>query len=407
MNEPRPAMISARPPETRSSVAKSWKTRTGSSELITETALVSRMRDVRAAAAARMTAGAETVNSWPVVLADAEHVEPDLVGQLDLLEQVLHPLLDGERRIGQLTERVDAEFHHSVTGSSRIRGGRGTSREAISASRPATARERERRRVGVLGRRDRCSAVRIAVTAAAPNEPPTVRITVLMPVAIPTSPCGTASTIRFALAANANVIPAPIRMPANDELPHVRVRERVDQERQRDQHGAEREHRPEADPLGQLRRDRAGRQLRQRRRHHHQPGGGDRQPEAVARALRRLRELGEDQEAREHRQADQEAGQVRRRDRRLAQHLEVDQRLVDAALGEQERADQRDAGRDAAERLRRAPAPAAGLRDAEQDRPRAPPESSAAPSQSTRVRSTGGEGGMRRCAATPRARRTG
>src|ERR671929_73532 len=35
MNEPRPAMISARPPETRSSVAKSWKTRTGSSEEIT------------------------------------------------------------------------------------------------------------------------------------------------------------------------------------------------------------------------------------------------------------------------------------------------------------------------------------------------------------------------------------
>ena len=53
-------MISARPPEIRSSVAKSWKTRTGSSELSTETALVSRMRSVRAAAAARTTAGADT-----------------------------------------------------------------------------------------------------------------------------------------------------------------------------------------------------------------------------------------------------------------------------------------------------------------------------------------------------------
>ncbi len=63
MNEPRPAMISARPPEIRSSVAKSWKTRTGSSELITLTALVSRMRLVRAAAAASTTAGAETAKS--------------------------------------------------------------------------------------------------------------------------------------------------------------------------------------------------------------------------------------------------------------------------------------------------------------------------------------------------------
>ena len=55
--------------------------------------------------------------------------------------------------------------------------------------------------------------MRIAVAAAAPNEPPTVRITVLMPVAIPTSDCATASTIRFAIAANANVMPAPSRMP--------------------------------------------------------------------------------------------------------------------------------------------------------------------------------------------------
>ena len=74
-----------------------------------------------------------------MVLADAEHIEADLVGQLDFLQQILHALLDGVRRIGRLTERVDPEFHHSVTGSSRICGGRGTSREAISASRPATA----------------------------------------------------------------------------------------------------------------------------------------------------------------------------------------------------------------------------------------------------------------------------
>ena len=63
MNEPRPAMISARPPESRSSVANSSNTRTGSSELITETALVSRICFVRSAIAASTTAGADTAKS--------------------------------------------------------------------------------------------------------------------------------------------------------------------------------------------------------------------------------------------------------------------------------------------------------------------------------------------------------
>ena len=63
MNDPRPAMISARPALSRSSVAKSWKTRIGSSELSTLTALVRRMRDVRSAPAARTTAGADTAKS--------------------------------------------------------------------------------------------------------------------------------------------------------------------------------------------------------------------------------------------------------------------------------------------------------------------------------------------------------
>ncbi|MNL72156.1 hypothetical protein D3C87_1974190 [compost metagenome] len=52
-------MISARPLEIRSSVENCWNTRTGSSELSTVTALVSLMVFVLAAAAARMTAGAE------------------------------------------------------------------------------------------------------------------------------------------------------------------------------------------------------------------------------------------------------------------------------------------------------------------------------------------------------------
>ena len=56
-------MISARPPLSRSRVAKSWKTRTGSSELRTDTALVSRRRSVRAAIAASTTAGEDTIRS--------------------------------------------------------------------------------------------------------------------------------------------------------------------------------------------------------------------------------------------------------------------------------------------------------------------------------------------------------
>ena len=63
MNEPRPAMISARPPEIRSSSANCWKTRTGSSELSTVTALDRRIRSVRAAIAASATAGEETAKS--------------------------------------------------------------------------------------------------------------------------------------------------------------------------------------------------------------------------------------------------------------------------------------------------------------------------------------------------------
>ncbi len=92
MNEPRPAMISARPPESRSSVENSWNTRTGSSELSTLTALVSRMRDVRSAAAASTTAGAETAKSGRWCSPTPKTSRPDLVGQLDLLDQVAQAL---------------------------------------------------------------------------------------------------------------------------------------------------------------------------------------------------------------------------------------------------------------------------------------------------------------------------
>ena len=52
------------------------------------TALVRRMRSVRAARGGEHDRGRRDGEVGPVVLADAEDVEPDLVGELDLLDQV-------------------------------------------------------------------------------------------------------------------------------------------------------------------------------------------------------------------------------------------------------------------------------------------------------------------------------
>ena len=88
MNEPRPTTISARPCESRSSVANCWNTRTGSAALRTVTALVRRMLLVRAAAAPRMTGGAESRYSLRWCSPMPNDVESDLIGVLDLLDQV-------------------------------------------------------------------------------------------------------------------------------------------------------------------------------------------------------------------------------------------------------------------------------------------------------------------------------
>ena len=109
-------MISARPPESRSSVAKSWNTRTGSSELSTVTALDRRIRSRAPRRGGEHDRRRRDDEVGSVVLADAEDVEPELVGQLDLLEQVGQPLLLADRlaglRIGSpVGERVEAELH--------------------------------------------------------------------------------------------------------------------------------------------------------------------------------------------------------------------------------------------------------------------------------------------------------
>ncbi len=68
------------------------------------------MRSVRAAIAARATAGEETREVGAVMLADREHVESELIGQLGLLQQIAHPLLRADAR-AEVREGGESEFH--------------------------------------------------------------------------------------------------------------------------------------------------------------------------------------------------------------------------------------------------------------------------------------------------------
>ena len=94
-------MISARPPESRSSVANCWWTRTGSSELITLTALVRRIRCVRSAAAASTTAGADTTKSG--LAHPGALIGPAASRQQGELTEGVEPDLHGASRSGQST----------------------------------------------------------------------------------------------------------------------------------------------------------------------------------------------------------------------------------------------------------------------------------------------------------------
>ncbi len=99
----------------RSSVANCWKTRTGSSELITLTALVRAIRDVRSAMAASAMAGAETAKSgrWcsPIPKTSRPTWSASTASSIRF-----RSLRSGEapaRRIRrELRERVEAEFHN-------------------------------------------------------------------------------------------------------------------------------------------------------------------------------------------------------------------------------------------------------------------------------------------------------
>ena len=88
MNEPRPAVISARPSETASSVANRSKTRTGSSELSTVTEVPSWIRRVRPAIAASSTSGALIEKSGRWCSPTPKKSRPTAVGQHGLLDHL-------------------------------------------------------------------------------------------------------------------------------------------------------------------------------------------------------------------------------------------------------------------------------------------------------------------------------
>ena len=114
MNEPRPRITSARPFEAALSVEKRWNTRIGSSEESTVTAEPRWMRCVRPAIAASTISGADTAKSAPVVLADAEGVDAERVGEDALLDHVADDLRLRQqaavRPEGDVAECIEAEL---------------------------------------------------------------------------------------------------------------------------------------------------------------------------------------------------------------------------------------------------------------------------------------------------------
>ena len=74
------------------------------------TALESRIRWVRGDGGQRLWRGTEV---RPVVLADREHVEAELVGELRLLQEVGHALMGADAG-AEVGERGESEFHAAI-----------------------------------------------------------------------------------------------------------------------------------------------------------------------------------------------------------------------------------------------------------------------------------------------------
>ena len=92
MNEPRPTMRSIRPLEIRSRVANSWKSAHGIACAEDGHGAVEADRGRPGCGCGEEDRRGGVHEIVAVVLADAVGVETDLVGALDLFEQVLHAL---------------------------------------------------------------------------------------------------------------------------------------------------------------------------------------------------------------------------------------------------------------------------------------------------------------------------
>ena len=83
------------------------------------------MRLVRSAAAAQRHNRRRSRIVRPVVLAEAEDVEADLIGQLDLLDQVAQALMRADMARGparaDVGESVEAEFHDACLSVAFVR----------------------------------------------------------------------------------------------------------------------------------------------------------------------------------------------------------------------------------------------------------------------------------------------
>ena len=137
-------MTSARPFDSALSVENRWNTRTGSSVLRTVTADPSRMRLRPAGNRREHDLGRRDREVGPMVLADAERVEAELVGEHRLLDDVAeHAGLRLERAVRRerdVAEGIEAEFESFCHSPSSL--SRGTARCRPSPIAPARLDDR-------------------------------------------------------------------------------------------------------------------------------------------------------------------------------------------------------------------------------------------------------------------------
>ena len=87
-----------------------------------------------------------------MVLAEPEHVEPELVGKLDLLHQLQHALPRTDAR-GEIGEGGDSEFHTSILAKMLARASKCAMRGPPAIAGPSPGEERGSDRLDGAGGR--------------------------------------------------------------------------------------------------------------------------------------------------------------------------------------------------------------------------------------------------------------